>query len=306
MTTSQIRFISFLAFAVLIACTCAVFGDHLINRTPEVQSLVTGTIADVQGTVTEADSGAWITRDNLYFDIYGFDLPSQGYGVGPGGLTDPLLGDQAIISTGYNDNIAAVSGQTTIAKSMAITTANQIADGSNVKVATNLQFIATDTGRATRSEDLMVDDAANETDPASIYILCPFGFPTFNDDAIPAHCNIVQAGSAFDTTLTSTVTSADTRFAGIDSTIPVVLNYNINAQGITLPGISSPMIGSASAFLKVHTQEARQTNQSDVANYSVSWTKKAQDLVYSEYSSATGLITGFDKGMHYQSGFNLI
>ena len=291
---------------VMLAFVSTVSADHLVNRTPEIQGISTATSANVQGTVTEADSGAWVTRDNLYFDMFGLDDPPF-YGFGPGALSAPLLGDQAMVTTGYNDNIAAVSGQTTLSKSVGINTGNQITGGSNIKAGTDMQYIAVDTGRATRSEDLLIDSAGNETDPAEIYILCPFISENLVDDDIPAHCNIAQAGSSIDTTLTSVVTSADDRFVGTDSAIPVVLNYNINAEGISLGTQSSPMIGSVSAYLKVHVQEGGETNFSgDFASTVKSATTKAEDLSYSETSTASGLINGFSKSMSYQSGLNLI
>jgi len=223
------------------------------------------------------------------------------------GVLDP---GQVQYTAGYNDHYSGVSGQQTFAKSLALTTANKIADQSNLKANTNIQFIALDTGRATRSEDLLLDGAAQAQDSSSL-ILCPFA--NENPGIIPAFCNIEQAGSAFDTTLTSTVTSADTRFVGTDATIPVVLNYNINAQGITLSdGTSSPMIGSVSAYLKVHVQEAR--NESIISGEIIpgaigtffsypdgSNPLKSEDLVYSESSSASGLINKFSKSMSYSS-----
>ena len=124
------------------------------------------------------------------------------------GVLDP---GQVQYTAGYNDQYAGVSGQQTFVKSMALSTANKIADQSNIKANTNIQFIAMDTGRATRSEDLLLDGAAQAQDSSSL-ILCPFA--NANPGIIPAFCNIEQAGSAFDTTLTSTVTSADTRFVG--------------------------------------------------------------------------------------------
>ena len=50
---------------------------------------------------------------------------------------------------------------------MAISTANKIADQSNIKANTNMQFIAIDTGRATRTEDLLLDGAAQATNTSS-------------------------------------------------------------------------------------------------------------------------------------------
>jgi len=226
------------------------------------------------------------------------------------GVLDP---GQVQYTAGYNDQYSGVSGQQTFVKTMALSTGNKIADQSNIRANTNIQFIALDTGRATRSEDLLLDGAAQAQDSSSL-ILCPFA--NANPGIIPAFCNIEQAGSAFDTTLTSTVTSADTRFVGTDATIPVVLNYNINAQGITLSdGTSSPMIGSVSSYLKVHVQEAR--NESAISGSFITGAAAAievpysfpdatdpirsEDLVYSESSSASGLISKFSKSMSYSS-----
>jgi hypothetical protein len=228
------------------------------------------------------------------------------------GTLDP---GQVQYTTDYNDQYSGVSGQQTFAKSVALSTANTIADNSNIKANTNIQYIAVDTGRATRTENLLLD-GASQAQPSSSLILCPFA--NANPGIIPAFCNIEQAGSAFDTTLTSTVTSADTRFVGTDATIPVVLNYNINAQGITLGNQSSPMIGSVSAYLKVHVQEAR--NESTISGtpdeiapgafgqgerlYSFPDAvdpKKSEDLTYSETSTASGLISKFSKSMSYTS-----
>jgi hypothetical protein len=269
---------------VLMALTGVVAAERLIPATPEIQGISTATSVVAQGTVTETDSLVWLSRADP-------DLENED----PMGLTPPLGDDQIQYTTGYNDAYSGISGQTTFVKSMAVSTANKIADGSNVAASTDIQFIAIDTGRATRAEDILLDGAANTTETANA-ILCPFA--TATSSVIPQFCNIVQAGSGFDTTLTSTVTKANDRFVGTDSTFPVVLNYNVASKGITLSdGTSSPMIGSASAFLKVHVQESRDGAYPPV---------KSEDLVYSETSTASGLINSFSKSMSYQGGFNLI
>lgn len=259
-------------------------NDHLVT-----QVVIPSTLLNQPGPFGYA---SWELFGQYIVDYGSSAIPIVTLGSKGGLHTGILDPGQVQYTTGYNDQYSGISGQQTFAKSMAVSTANKIADQSNIKANTNIQFIAIDTGRATRTEDLLLDGAANTT-ATSTAILCPFA--TATSEVIPPYCNIVQAGSAFDTTLTSTVTSADTRFVGADSTFPVVLNYNINAQGITLGSQSSPMIGSASAFLKVHIQESRDNT-----------TTKSEDLVYSETSSASGLISKFSKSMSYQSGFNLI
>lgn len=265
---------------MLVALCGAAFADRNIPAVPEIQGISTSTSIQAQGTVTETDSLAWTTASN----------DSTQLAIAPGA---PLKDQQVQYTTGYNAQYSGVSGQTTFVKSMAVGTGNKIADQSNVAAHTDIQFIAIDTGRATNSEDILLDGVANSTTTADA-ILCPFA--TSVSAVIPPYCNIVQAGSSFDSTLTSTVTNANDRFVGTDSTFPVTLNYNVASKGITLSdGTSSPMIGSAAAYVKVHVQEARNTT-----------TTKSEDLVYSETSTASGLINSFSKSVAYQSGFNLI
>jgi len=372
-----------LAIVILIVFTGIVYADTGVLAMPEIQGLATSTGMNVQGTVTESDSGVWtLTNDPVVLYSYPVTSPSgilepnnaiavwqaelqQAGGSivigsvlypGPGGssyvtqfnvpeslLNTPFVNipgitwqqfldnlglvaapsvtenglhtgvldpGQVQYTTGYNDQYSGVSGQQTFGKTVELSTANTITDQSNIKANTNVQFIALDTGRATRSEDLLLDGASQAQNSSGL-ILCPFG--NANPGIVPAFCNIEQAGSTFDTTLTSTVTSADTRFVGTDATIPVVLNYNINAQGIALSdGTSSPMIGSVSAYLKVHVQEARNESTingfyfpgTDLFPYSYpdgSNPQKSEDLVYSETSSASGMINKFSKSMSYLS-----
>jgi hypothetical protein len=252
------------------------------------------------------DTGTWARQIALYLQS-----PGAAETISGGGIHNSVLDPgQVQYTTGYNDQYSGVSGQQTFTKSMAFSTANKIADQSNIKANTNIQYIAIDTGRATRSEDLLLDGAAQAQDSAGL-ILCPF--VNANPGIIPAFCNIEQAGSTFDTTLTSTVTSADTRFVGTDATIPVVLNYNINSEGLTVGSQSSPMIGSVSAYLKVHVQESRNESTisilqppDDIGPQLISFPDtvhptKSEDLVYSETSTASGLISKFSKSMSYSS-----
>jgi hypothetical protein len=273
-----------IALAVLVVTTGFVAAERNDPATPEIQGISTATSIQAQGTVTETDSLAWTLAANM--------TPGMGNQMAVA-IGAPLTNSKVQYTTGYNDALSAVSGQTTFVKTMAVSTANKIADQSNVAAHTDLQFIAIDTGRATRSEDILIDGVANSTSTSEA-ILCPFASAT--SAVIPPYCNIVQAGSAIDTTLTSTVTNANDRFVGTDSTFPIALNYNIAAKGITLSdGTSSPMIGSASAYLKVHIQDARNNT-----------TVRSEDLVYSEITTASGLINAFSKGFAYQGGFNLI
>ncbi len=165
----------------------------------------------------------------------------------------------------------------------------------NVVANTEITYVATGGGgNIIGSENLMVDGAGMPTD-ASGKLFCPFGGTTNN--VIPAYCNIIQAGSHYDLTAGSVVTAADNRFVGTDATTPVALNYAIDVKPYTIQGQgTSPALGSVSAYVKAHVQEGRSLNN----------TTRAEDLTYSESSSASGIINSFSKIIAFQSGKALV
>jgi hypothetical protein len=176
---------------------------------------------------------------------------------------------------------------------MNLDTRNKVISQSNLDAKTALTFIATaDGGNVVGSENLLIDGAGMNT-TASDRMLCPFAAAT--GDVIPAYCNIVQAGSKYDLTVGSVTTNANDRFVGKDATNPVVLNYDINVKPYGTTSGQIPAIGSASAYIKAHIQEAR-------GNATV----KNEDLTYNEQSSAQGTITSFQKVIAYQSGKALL
>jgi hypothetical protein len=99
--------------------------------------------------------------------------------------------------------------------------------------------------------------------------------------------------------------------------VPTFLNYNINGEGLSIGDLSSPVVGSVSAYMNVHVQEARNESLASGEipviffgfrfgdyNYALpdgSNPVKSEDLGYSETSSASGLVTRFSKSMSYSS-----
>ncbi len=105
-----------------------------------------------------------------------------------------------------------------------------------------------------------------------------------------------SAGSTIDAGLTSVNTQLSAGFIGTDPTVPVSLNYEVSATGITLPdGTYAPMTGTATAFFTAHLQGGDSSTG-----------VKATDITYSEYASASGLITSFSKSFSYQGGVSLV
>lgn len=263
-----------IALAMLVALTGVVMADQPVNATPEVQTITTSTSIIADGLVMDSAGLTWSLSNNI--------------------LNDPTLGEAEVeYTTAYDASTVAQAGTTTFVKTMAIDTRNKVVSQSNVKADTAVTFIATaDGGNIIGSENLMLDGAGNVT---SAYgkALCPFF--TATSDVIPAYCNIVQAGSKYDLVVGSVTTGANEKFVGVDATAPVVLNYNIAVKPYGTSAGQISAIGSAMSYVKAHIQEAR-----------VNGTAKAEDLVYSETSSAEGTISAFNKVIAYQSGRTLL
>ena len=201
---------------------------------------------------------------------------------------------QVQYTTSYDSSIVAQAGTTNLVKSLNINLGNTVIGQSNIDAKTALTFAATDDGgNVVGSENLMLDGAATGK-TASDVMLCPFSSAGAN--LIPAYCNIIQAGSAYDLTVGSVTTAANERFVGTDATMPVILNYNINVKPYGTSAGQIPAMGSASAYVKSHIQEARGTTNN----------VRSEDLVYSETSSVNGMISGFTKDNKYQSGMSLL
>jgi len=302
-----------IALALLITLTGIVTADQVVPQVSEVQGITTSTVIICEGIVMDSASLGWTLTG-------GNDLATRSDDESY--MLDP---QQVQYSTTYDASTIAQGGQTTFIKTMAIGTGNKLITQSNVKANTEVTFMATENGgNILGTENIMIDGTAMAT-PASDRILCPFGDDQGN--VIPAYCNIVQAGSRYDLTIGSVVTSADNRFVGSDATAPVVLNYAINVKPYTVAGMgTSPAMGSVSAYVKASIKEGRsgynylgsmypddetltwqqmeEIFETDAENVTPSG--PAGTLTYSESSSASGIITSFSKVIAYQSGKSLM
>ena len=232
---------------------------------------------------------------------------------GPSLDTGTLNPKQVRYTTTYDANIVAQAGHTVLTKSMNINTGNKVLTQSNLKAETGLTYIATsDGGNVVGSENLMIDGAGNTTS-ASDRIICPFASQPV--DVIPAYCNIVQTGNSYDLTVGSVASTMSERFVSSDVINPVQLDqvFTIKPYG-TNSGTTLPAYGTTSAYIRAHIQEARDYNNSTINIGSgapvyvtvPSTPLKAEDLQYSETSSASGVIQQFTKVINYQSGKSLL
>ncbi len=181
-------------------------------------------------------------------------------------------------TTNYGENTQGVNGQTTYYKTQNFNTGNANFGQYNVNTNRIVTFDGigdgTGNGRMTSDESVGYDSmgAASST--------------------LPAYHSNVQAGSSFDILQGSIASQAQARTVSSNPLVPVALNYNVGLQGLNNgPYTTSPAIGSAAAFFNGHIEQSR-----------INSTNKSSDLVFSQSSTASGLITSFTKSMNYQSG----
>ena len=205
----------------------------------------------------------------------------------------------------YNEYTVAMNGKTTYIKNTGVVTSPQLSNKYNVMANKIVTFKGQDSGQMVSEENTLQENVGNSMTLVSQTTLCPFTKAAIGNCAPPS-CNIVAAGSRVEILDGSFVTSAGLRSVAEDSGMdrwppqprkdgpPVELGYSISVKGIDV----DPAVGIASAYIKAHKQEGGAECPSGAGG-------KAQDIVYSEVSTANGYIQQFHKVMNYQSGFSL-
>ena len=283
-----------LTAVALILCTCGAIADTGCPQVPETQGFATSTAMSAVGTVTETDS------------IVNIISSCGGHPTLPYPLDN--LEQHAEYTSTYTEDTIADQGLVTYTKGMITDTAGMATTNLyNVQTSKVVEFIGSDTGRMTSEENTVIDGAGTAYWDELIMI-CPFASPeaAFN----PAFCNIVQEGSGVDLTLGSLATGTEQRYimekASGDgypdfpvSDPGVEANYNIKLTGFG----DIPAMGSAEASIGVHVQEARVyiAQAPGALGQGATHNPKAEDLVYSEMTTASGDITLFDKVMSFSS-----
>ena len=139
-------------------------------------------------------------------------------------------------------------------------------------------------GRAVSEEIIGIDTMGMPVNTSEV-VMDPFASSEY--PVWPAFHNTVNAGSSFDIIEGSVVTLGQTRTVTPSADVPVELNYGVSLRGL----YNDPAIGSAGAYMDGHLEQGRGNT-----------TDKAMDLVFSQESTASGLISTFNKVMHYESG----
>jgi hypothetical protein len=264
-------------------------ADTGVPQVPETQGFVTSTAMSAIGTVTETDS---IVNIIANFEV-----------TPPGTIPYPV-GDLPMHSeytSTYTEDTIADQGLVTYTKGMTTDTAGMAATNLyNVQTSKVVEFVGSGTGRMVSDENTVLDGAGTWFYDQSI-LICPFASSESNIN--PAFCNIVQEGSSVDLTLGSLTTDTEQRYI-----MQISKHYPVYDLPISDPGVESdyaikltgfgdiPAMGSATASINVHAQEARTQLNDDLTP-----NPKAEDLLYSETTTASGDITLFQKVMGYSS-----
>ena len=255
-----------ISLALLIAVTGVVAADTGIDGVPETQGFVTSTASHVVGTVTETDSIVW---QLAYEDL---SIP-------------PLNVSEIAGTMSYTEDTIADQGLVGYTKVQSLDTANAVAGTYNFNTEKLVEFVGLDTGRMISGEIMVVDIADYGYNNTGGLYLCPFAAQVTNES--PGYCNIIELGSSVDVPLASLSTAADERHVQTFSDSAVAADYSIKLTGLG----DVPAMGSATAYINAHLQEARTYEG-----------VKAEDVSYSETSTAAGDIVLFQKVMGYQSG----
>lgn len=274
----------FLALVVM-----ALFAGYAMAAVPpdatfETQGVKTsGSISVMKGSVLTSQSMTMTVADN-----------DDGINSPPLEPSDDGPGERQATSV-YTEMTDAKNGQNVeYSQTFTADTANKVLGTNNVQSHRSIQYesdMAKD-GRMTSNEKIVMDLVGASGDSEDSY-LCPFA--EGKSDNSPAFCNIVQMGSSMDVTYTNVVTDASLRDIQATADFPAEAAYSINAKPLlieTTQGlVQQPTTGTITAFMDVHTQEARGNS-----------TLPEADFVYKESTTASGYISSFVKDMYYQDG----
>jgi len=322
-----------LVLIIALACVTLAIADRPANHTYETQGLATHTDVTVAGLFTEADSVAMQgATGNLDNQLAGPGLATAIWRSGESEWRTEITTLQHHIIIGFvgnfpfqegdifywNNNIwdlgaydtpgevqytsaytettSADSGYTTYTKSMDVDTRNMVLNQENIKAEKVVSYVGSPTGRIISDESILLDTAGNFTRAEGAF-LCPFAAD--EKTIFPQFCNIVQAGSTLNMRQVNLVTSASDRFISGSADVPVEMDYTITVNG---PG-SQNAIGDVAAYMNAHTKEGRMTlfPGPDYLGHAYR-PELGSDLTYSEKTTASGVITLFQKKMGYTSG----
>jgi hypothetical protein len=255
----------------LVLLTGYTLADRGIDPVPETQGIVTSTSVNVVGNFASATELQWRITDD------------------PNGLPKipPLTGNAAIYESTYTEDTQTHGvGLMLYDKELDVKTSGQISGQWNIEATKQIAFIGIDGAYVVSTDNIMVDGAAL-ADKTIQNVICPFANTVTN--MFPAFCNRAEAGSTIDMTVANVRTTTTDRFVMPSADHPVELNHDLRVTELVA---DVPSMGFASAYMDVLIQEGSKAQP----------TNMTERIEFHEETSVDGVITLFDKLMHYESG----
>jgi hypothetical protein len=269
----------------LVLLTGYTLADRGIDPVPETQGIVTSTSVNVVGNFASATELQWRITDD------------------PVGLPKipPLSAASAIYESTYTEDTQTHGvGLMLYDKEMDVETSGQISGQWNIEATKQIAFIGIDGAYVVSTDNIMVDGAANYH-KTSQKVICPFA--TDVSSIFPTYCNRAEAGSTIDMTVANVRTTTTDRFVMPSADHPVELNHDIRVSELVA---DVPSVGMASAYMEVLIQEGRGFDYTNSNGAALDANGMADPLVerieFTEETTADGVITLFEKLMHYESG----
>lgn len=219
----------------------------------------------------------------------------------------PLFNNEVQITSSTRETTIANQGMTAYTKRSTVDTNWKTANMFNVEQEKMVGFRGSETGRITSDESTLVDSVGMTMTTLEDRVWkCPLRWLPI--ECTPPFCNVVEMGSSLDMREVQFTTSIQSRTIAdiavdqepnIRITLPVIdgppteLNYGIEAQGV-----SSPAIGSVSAYINAHAMDGTIWCPSPCGGPGI-------DLVYKEKTTASGAVQLFQKHMYYKSGIKI-
>jgi hypothetical protein len=211
------------------------------------------------------------------------DSSSLVWTVSTAGIDGMLAPGELQSTTIYGENTQATGGTSSYSRSFDLNTGAMTYGQYNVKSTKMFTF----NGTTPQGNERAISDEIIGIDTMGMPGSLPGSDPFCTTTSWPVFHNTVTAGSSFDLEQGSVVTQGTTRTVTTRPDVPVVLNYQVDLQGLN----NNPAVGSAGSFMNGHLEQG-------IGNT----TAKGMDLVFSDQSTASGLISTFNKDMNYESG----
>lgn len=211
-------------------------------------------------------SSTVITCDGIVIDTINYGLEHSNQMLNGA----PLESGEVYGVATYSSNLVAMNGESFLVRDASFNDQDQVTDGKNLDVVTDLSFDASTGGLAAGSESVAQFNAGREGQVLPELQLCPFGEAT--SQKISPFNTMVVMGSQFNVQnidLTSTV-GATTTAGSVD--VPGKTDYVVSATGA----------GDLTTYMNVFAQDARDTGSElispETSEYTVLFPETTTDV----------------------------